>query len=205
MVRASGQPSTSEWIKSQQCPCEVSRSQPVAPALNSDYQEPQFGELSIRDFGSNLTRYSCCSPIWKRIRLEGWPSAELNHSVGRRRYTYLYLVFNSEATFHPSGILNKQNVHFWGIENPHASAEFVRDLPKVNMFHALSKAKVYSPFFFTETTVTSIAYLDMVKQWLCPQLKEDFPGHLLFQQYGTPPHFHSTMRAFSIISYPKVG
>jgi hypothetical protein len=74
----------------------------------------------------------------------------------------LYLVFNDEASFHLSGIINKQNTLFWGSENPHVSVEFVCHSPKVNMFCALSKAKVYFPFFFVEGTVAGITYLDMI-------------------------------------------
>jgi hypothetical protein len=33
--------------------------------------------------------------------------------------------------------------------------------------------KVYGPFFFIESTITSIVYLDMLQQFLIPQLDED--------------------------------
>jgi hypothetical protein len=52
----------------------------------------------------------------------------------------------------------------WGSENPHVSLEHVHDSPKVNVFCALSKGKVYGPFFFKETTITGILYLDMLQQ-----------------------------------------
>jgi hypothetical protein len=35
-------------------------------------------------------------------------------------------------------------------------------VPKVNVFWALSKERVYGPFFFMETTITGIVYLDML-------------------------------------------
>jgi hypothetical protein len=44
---------------------------------------------------------------------------------------------------------------------------------------------VYGPFFFTEMTVTGIAYLDMLQQFLIPQLDEDDQeGCIHFQQDG---------------------
>jgi hypothetical protein len=49
---------------------------------------------------------------------------------------------------------------------------------------------LYGPFFFTEHTVTSIMCLDILELWLCCQLKEDFPGYLLFHQEGAPPDYH---------------
>jgi hypothetical protein len=51
-------------------------------------------------------------------------------------------------------------MHIWGSESPHASVEFVRVSPNANVSCALSKGKLYGPFFSTEGTVTCIAYLD---------------------------------------------
>ena len=49
--------------------------------------------------------------------------------------------------------------------------EHVHDLPKVNVFCAVSSCKVYGPFFFEEPTVTGMNYLDM-QLWLMQQLQE---------------------------------
>jgi hypothetical protein len=42
--------------------------------------------------------------------------------------------------------MNK-NVPIWESMSPHASVEFVHDLPKVNVFCTLSEDKAYGPFF----------------------------------------------------------
>jgi hypothetical protein len=48
---------------------------------------------------------------------------------------------------------------------------------------------VYDPSFFMETTITGIVYLDMLQQFLIPQLDEDDQeGRILFQQDGAHPH-----------------
>jgi hypothetical protein len=48
---------------------------------------------------------------------------------------------------------------------------------------------VYGPFFFMETTITGIVYLDMLQQFLISQLGEDgLEGRIHFQQDGAPPH-----------------
>jgi hypothetical protein len=53
---------------------------------------------------------------------------------------------------------------------------------------------VYGPFFFMETTITGIVYLDMLKQFLIPQLDEDDQGgRIYFQQDGAPPHYLEEM------------
>lgn len=45
-----------------------------------------------------------------------------------------HFVFTDEAAFHISGQVNKQNVRFWGMENPRFTVQHVRDSPKVNVF-----------------------------------------------------------------------
>jgi hypothetical protein len=52
-----------------------------------------------------------------------------------------------------------------GTAKIHVSLEHVRDVPKVNVFCALSKGRVYGTFFM-EATITGIAYLDMLQQFL---------------------------------------
>ncbi|XP_021931474.1 uncharacterized protein LOC110835506 [Zootermopsis nevadensis] len=106
-----------------------------------------------------------------------------------------WLIFSDEVTFHLCGKVNKHNVQGWGMENPHCYVEHQRDSPKVNVFCAVSKMKVYSLFFFAEQTVTGLTYLDMVTEWLLPQLNEDRADFIL-QQDGAPPHFHREVRAF---------
>jgi hypothetical protein len=49
--------------------------------------------------------------------------------------------------------------------NPRVFLEPVRDSPKVNVFYAVSKERVYGPFFFMETTITGIVYLDMLQYY----------------------------------------
>ncbi|GBN20652.1 hypothetical protein AVEN_224430-1 [Araneus ventricosus] len=78
------------------------------------------------------------------------------------------LIFSEEATFHLSGKVNCHNARVWGTELPHVIVEKGRDSPKVNVFCAISKTKLYGPFFFIEQGVTASVYLDMLQ--LFPQL-----------------------------------
>ena len=54
-----------------------------------------------------------------------------------------FLVFSDEATFHLTGKVNKHNTRIWGTAHPHSTLEHVRDSPKVNVFCAISKKRVY--------------------------------------------------------------
>lgn len=109
------------------------------------------------------------------------------------------IIFSDEATFHISGKVNRHNVRVWGSENPHAYVEHVRDSPKVNVFCAISREAVYGPFFFAETTVNGMTYLDMLQLWLMPQLLNDF----IFQQDGCPAHFHNEVRRYLNTTLPR--
>lgn len=102
------------------------------------------------------------------------------------------LVFSDEATFHTSGKVNKHNVRIWGKENPHGTVEHERDSTKVDVFCAISKKKVYGPFFF-EGNVNGDVYLQMLQNWLIDQLIENEDESLIFQQDGAPPHWKLTV------------
>jgi hypothetical protein len=82
-------------------------------------------------------------------------------------------IISDESAFHLSGKVNRHNVRIWGNENHCVIVEVERDSPKLNVFCAISANKVYEPFFFEEKTVTIISYLDMLENWLFPQLQED--------------------------------
>ena len=93
------------------------------------------------------------------------------------------IVFSDEANFHLSGKVNKQNVRIWGLQNPHAHIEHVRDSPKVNV------SSVYGPYFFDGNTVNGQQYLALLQKWLFPRLHED---NFIFQ----PPHWSRQVRDF---------
>lgn len=105
------------------------------------------------------------------------------------------LVFSDEATFHTSGKVNKHNVRIWGKENPHATVEHMRDSPKLNVFCAISKNRLYGPFFF-EGNVTGDVYLQMLQNWLFDELIANEHEHFIFQQDGAPPHWKLTVRTY---------
>jgi hypothetical protein len=62
---------------------------------------------------------------------------------------------------------------------------------------------VYGPFFFTETTITGIVYLDMLQQFLIPQLDEDDKERCIhFQQGGATPHYLEEVRKYLNTRFP---
>jgi hypothetical protein len=65
----------------------------------------------------------------------------------------------------------------------------------MHVFCAISQMKIYGPFIFMEGTVTEMTSLDMLQQWLIPQLDDDSNDYL-FQQDEAPPHYHNSVRRY---------
>jgi hypothetical protein len=57
--------------------------------------------------------------------------------------------------------------------------------------------------FFEGDTVTGNCYLEMLQDWLFPQLNEDSED-FIFQQDGTPPHWHNQDRRFPNETLPQL-
>lgn len=105
------------------------------------------------------------------------------------------LIFSDESTFHLTGKVNTHNVRIWGTENPNAIIEIQRDSAKINVFCAISRQKVYGPYFFDGLTINSISYLNLLKNFIFP-LMENESDEFIFQQDGAPPHYHTSVREF---------
>ncbi|KFM65773.1 hypothetical protein X975_25152, partial [Stegodyphus mimosarum] len=104
------------------------------------------------------------------------------------------IMFSDESSFHLSGIVNRHNVRIWGSENPHEYREAQRDSTKVNVWCGLMHDRVIGPFVFTEKTVSSVVYLDMLENFVFPQLEELQP-HVFLQQDGAPSHWGNIVRS----------
>lgn len=112
------------------------------------------------------------------------------------------IMFSDEATFHVSGKVNRHNVRIWGSENPRVLHEEVRDSPKVNVWCGMMNNIIIGPFFFGESTITSSVYLDMLQQFVEPQVEELQPS-IIFQQDGAPPHWGLMVRDYLNSKYPN--
>jgi len=105
------------------------------------------------------------------------------------------IIFCDETSFHISGKVNGHNVRIWGTEKPHAQIELQHAPPKVNVFCAVYRENVHSPFFPTEATITGDSFLGMLENWLLPQLNTSYDDYIL-QMDGAhpPPHFHRNVQ-----------
>ena len=106
-----------------------------------------------------------------------------------------HILFSDEAHFHLSGYVNRQNMRFWGSENPHDSVEAPKTRARVTVFVALGQdAGLIGPYFFEDKegvaeTIKTDNYIKLIKGKLIPALKRK--GNIkkcIFQQDGAPPH-----------------
>jgi len=66
---------------------------------------------------------------------------------------------------------------------------------KENVWCGVTSEKVYGPFFFEEETVRAVNYLDMIEQYVVPQLQQDgILDTIIYQQDGAPPHWAIIVR-----------
>jgi len=112
-------------------------------------------------------------------------------------------LFSDEAIFHTCGKGNRHNCHIWADEKPPTFLEWERDTPKVKIWLGMTQSKVYGPFFFAEAMVTGPVYLDMLEQFLKPQLLTDgILDTVVFQQDGALCHYAIIVRDYLDRRFP---
>lgn len=60
---------------------------------------------------------------------------------------------------------------------------------------AISNKKVYGPFFFAESAITGMSYLDTMQKRLMPPVEDD-NDDLIHQQNPVPPYYHHLVRGY---------
>ena len=104
------------------------------------------------------------------------------------------LMMSDEAHFHLDGYLNKQNCPFWAAKNPWELHQRPLHTAKVSVWCGISKVGIVGPYFFEEegatVTVTSERYVEMLRNFLCPQLRSLWVNmeEMWFQQDGATAH-----------------
>jgi len=99
--------------------------------------------------------------------------------------------FSDEATFYVNGCVNGHNCRIWGTQQPSEIHEYVRGSSKVNVWCGLLYDRVIGPFFFSESTITGVVYLDLLEQYVFPQIEtfeQEIVSRVIFMQDGAPPH-----------------
>lgn len=122
------------------------------------------------------------------------------------------ILFSDEATFCLNGSVNKQNCRYWAPENPHWSMECHTQFPqKVNVWVGIVGTSIVGPFFI-EGTLNSVNYLDLLQNYIIPNLTALYPNgenpnipadSIWFQQDGAPPHYSRIVRDYLNNIFPN--
>lgn len=114
------------------------------------------------------------------------------------------VLFSDEAVFYLSGEVNRHNCVYWSPDNPSHTTMKPLQSPKVIVWMGAWSGALIGPYMF-ETTVNGKRYLEMLRDWLLPQLRqiESFNnGEMFFQQDGAPPHWSRAVRNWLDASFP---
>ncbi len=105
------------------------------------------------------------------------------------------IIFSDECKFSLCENLNKQNCRIWGSEHPNEVYETLQNSPSITLWCALSRNEMIRPYFFENENVTGRTYKRMLRYFLLPML-EGYSEDLIFQQYGTLPHYSIEVRDY---------
>ena len=108
----------------------------------------------------------------------------------------------TSQTFHVSGLINRHNSRIRGSQNPHKIYELERDSPKLIVWCGIMHDKIIGPFLFTEKSIAAQIYLDLLTEYVSPQL-EQYQPRVIFQQDGAPTHWGLAVRQFFNDTFPE--
>lgn len=107
-----------------------------------------------------------------------------------------WFICSDEAYFTLTLPLNKQNNRIWADSQPVIGIETPLHDEKVLVWCAISAAKIYGPYFFSES-VNQDNYLSMLKIFFWPKhLRTAEYKKYFFQQDGATPHTANTVQTW---------
>lgn len=102
------------------------------------------------------------------------------------------LMMTDEAHFHLDGYVSKQNFRYWAPQNPLSLHEKPLHSPKVTVWCGVTTSGIIGPYFFEldnqTVTVTSDRYVDMLQNFLMPEVRRLGLNNVMFQQDGATAH-----------------
>ena len=109
------------------------------------------------------------------------------------------IIFSDEAQFKLNGLVNRHNSVYYDTVNPHITYEQQLNQPGVIVWAGMSSFGMFGPYFF-EGNVTGEAYLNMLRDYFVPGLRNTYEqaefDTCYFQQDGAPPHYTLAVRNY---------
>jgi Helix-turn-helix domain (DUF4817) len=165
--------------------CSLSRAAQQLQVSKTSLQRAVRMELKLFPYKIQILEAKHPGDKLKRLNfaLETLALIHLDESV----LTNLWIT--DEAYFCLSGKVNKQNMRFWGLENPHVTHEQPLHDEKLLVWCAMSEHGIIGPFVFNNT-VNSQRYREMLNDFFFPRLRAlRIPlATTWFQQDGATAH-----------------
>lgn len=135
--------------------------------------------------GDAQRRYDWCNFIMNRLEVQPTFLADI--------------IWTDEACFSRDTMYNKQNIHFWSLENPRCAVEVRHQVRwSINVWCAIFNNRLIGPVFY-EGTLTGPRYLELLTNVISDFL-EDLPlsdyRNVWFQHDGAPPHKVSSVQQY---------
>ena len=110
-------------------------------------------------------------------------------------------MMGDEAHFHLSGQVNKQNMRFWGSENPPIAYASELHPRKVTVWCGVTSERIIKPYFFEDcdenaVTVTGERYRKMLENFVWPEIA-NMSGYCWQQDGATAHTARATMQMLS--------
>jgi hypothetical protein len=102
------------------------------------------------------------------------------------------ILWTDECTFSRTGVVNRQNTHFWSLQNPHVIRPNKHQVRwSVNVWCGIWKGSLVGPFFF-DNTLTGKKYVDLLRGPVSDFLDDHVSladlTKMWFQHDGAPAH-----------------
>lgn len=102
------------------------------------------------------------------------------------------ILWTDECTFSRTGVVNRQNTHFWFLQNPHVIRPNKHQVRwSVNVWCGIWKGTLVGPYFFDDT-LTDKKYVDLLRGPLSDFLDDHVSladlHKMWFQHDGAPAH-----------------
>jgi len=113
------------------------------PMPRSTLQRLIKGSLKLRSYHFQVVHHLYPTDFMQRAQmctelLRLWNLEDLKSNI----------IFSDEAVFHVCGRVNRHNSRIWASERPLDFIEHQTHTPKLNVWMAMSRRKVYGPYFF---------------------------------------------------------
>lgn len=115
------------------------------------------------------------------------------------------ILWSDESLFHRKGFVNKQTYRWWSQTNPNWYLDNSEvGGPKVMVWAGILGEDIIGPYFFDDNIVNARTYLNMLQNYLVPELaRRNLTGeNIIFMQDGAPSHYSLVVRHWCDENFP---